>query len=261
MKPQLLSEIKTPVSKPLLDDSFAISQKIDGRRLILKTGININGWSRSGNPTDIPGIVMEAFSKVTPNWTFDGEIVKNVYHVFDLIEYSGTAISFKPWLERQNILNAVLQDFSPCVKIVPQFFGSDKLRHYEDCMEIGAEGVVFSNVESRYHFGIRSKRSLKYKFIKTIDCVVIDKSINDKDNLVLGLYSSDNQLVEVGKVSALTGDGARYDFNINDVVTVKYLYGTKSYRLYQPVSPKLRTDKEPYECLMNQMILKSEIIL
>jgi len=261
VKPQLLSEIKTPVSKPLLDDNFAISQKIDGRRLILKTGLNIHGWARSGNPTNIPGNVMDAFSKVSPDWIFDGEIVKNTYHVFDLIQYSGTSISFKPWLERQNILNAVLKDFSPCVKIVPQFFGPEKLSHYEDCMEIGAEGVVFSHVESRYHFGLRSKRSLKYKFVKTIDCVVIGKSINDKDNLVLGLYDSNNDLVEVGKVSSLTGDGKKYSFNINDVVTVKYLYGTKSYRLYQPVSPMLRTDKEPYECLMNQMILKSDTIL
>jgi bifunctional non-homologous end joining protein LigD len=185
VKPQLLSEIKTPVSKPLLDDNFSISQKIDGRRLILKTGLNIHGWARSGNPTNIPGNVMEAFSKVSPDWIFDGEMVKNTYHVFDLIQYSGTSISFKPWLERQNILNAVLKDFSPCVKIVPQFFGPEKLSHYEDCMEIGAEGVVFSHVESRYHFGLRSKRSLKYKFVKTIDCVVIGKSINDKDNLVL----------------------------------------------------------------------------
>jgi len=261
LKPQLLSETSSSVSELILNNKYSMSQKIDGRRLILKTGLNINGWSRSGGTTDIPVEVMDSFKKVSPDWIFDGEIVKNKYNVFDILEYSGVPISSKSWLERQNILNHVLQDFSEYVRIVPQFFGDEKNQHFENCMEIRAEGVVFCDIESRYYFGIRSKKSIKYKFVKTIDCVVIDKSINGKDNLLLGLYDSKENIVEVGKVSALTGDGKTIDFNVNDVITVKYLYGTNSNRLYQPVSPTLRKDKEPYECLMNQMIMKSETIL
>ena len=81
--------------------------------------------------------------------------------------------------------------------------------------------------------------------------MVIDRGINGKDNLLLGVYR-DGEMVEVGKVSALTGDGPRV--SIGDVVTVKVLYASAAGKLYLPVTPHLRTDKSRTDCGYEQII-------
>jgi bifunctional non-homologous end joining protein LigD len=264
LKPQLLSEVnKSGLDNLLASDEFALSQKLDGRRLVLeRSGLKVTGWARSGLETDVPKSLYEDFMKVRSNWIFDGELIKNTYHVFDIIEYPGGSLTSVEWIERQNLLNKVLTGFSDYVQIVRQATSSeDKTSLYEDCMSAGAEGVVLCNIHSKYLFATRSSRCLKYKFIKSIDCVIIDRNIDSKDNLVLGLYDDNGEIVDVGKVSALTGDGKHHDFKVGEVVTVNYLYATESRRLYQPVKPKIRKDKEDIECLMSQLIFKTETIV
>ena len=262
MKAQLLKEVHEQDLDKLLDsDDYAISQKLDGVRLIVsRVGLSVHGIGRSGNGIVIPCNIKSDFMKVRSDWTFDGELIGNTYHVFDVIEFPSGSLALQPWQTRHNLCKEVLRDFSDHVKIVPQHFGNDKRPFFERCKEERTEGVVFANINDRYRFGMRSPNTLKYKFVKTIDCVVTDKNINGKDNLVLSVYDN-GELVDVGKCSAITGHGKHYDFKIGDVVTVTYLYGTKSRRLYQPVSPILRTDKDANECLMSQMILKTNTVL
>jgi len=264
MKVQLLSEISDYLlDKYLQSESFALSQKLDGRRaMVIRTGTDTKCFGRSGLEAELPKVIKTDFNKVKSDWIFDGEIIGDTYYVFDVLSYPGGSIIDRPWIERNTLLKTVLQNFSDHVKIVEQHLSvRDKLAHYEDCVLAGAEGVVFCNVESTYKSGRRSSQCLKYKFVKTIDCVVIGKSVNDKDNLVLGLYDDNGRIIDVGKISAITGSGKNYEFKIGDVVTVKYLYATKSHRLYQPVFPTLKEDKEARECLLSQMIMKSEVIL
>lgn len=261
MKPQLLSETND-ISIFIENDDYSLSQKIDGKRLIAgKIDDKIVSFSRSGLESSLPVEIKKAFNSIKSEWLFDGELVKTQYHVFDIIKYPGGFLNTLHWIERQKLLSTVLRDFSQYVNIVPQMHERDsKLSHYENCKKILAEGVVACHKESPYQAGIRSKRCFKFKFVKTIDCVVIDCMSNGKDNITLGLYDN-NELIDVGKTSSLTGDGKKNRINIGDVVTVKYLYGTKNKRLYQPVFPKIRKDKKPRECLMNQMILKTEKVL
>jgi len=259
IKPQLLKEVsKLDLSKLLVSSEFALSQKLDGRRLIVEiSDLNIKGWARSGLETSIPKNIMSDLSKVRSNWTFDGELIAEHYYVFDILHYPSGDLFDHPWMERQKLLNTVLTNFSNSITVVDQRIDtSSKKALFDQCLEFRAEGVVFCNIESKYLRGIRSSRSLKFKFTKTIDCIVIDTNINSKDNLVLGLYDENGEIIDVGKVSAITGDGKHYNFKIGDVVSVEYLYATKSNRLYQPVKPRLRKDKEKRECLVSQMIYK-----
>ena len=262
MKPQLLREVEYADLDTYLDsDDYAMSQKLDGTRVMIKrTSTGVQGIGRSGGTIPLPGNVRSAFMKVKSDWTFDGELIGDTYHVFDVVEFPGGTLAHHPWRERHKLCQNVLQDFASCVKVVPQYFGDNKRKFFQDCNDARTEGVVFSNVNGRYRYGTRSPLSLKYKFVKTIDCIVIDKEVNSKDNIALGVYDN-GELVDIGKCSAITGDGKKTSFNVGDVVTVTYLYGTNAKRLYQPVRPMLRTDKEPQECLMDQMILKSDTIL
>lgn len=264
MKVQLLSEIsESLLDKYLYSNDFALSQKLDGRRgLVVRSDSKTICFGRSGLEAALPKNLESDFMKVKSDWVFDGEIINDQYHIFDVLRYPGGSIVNRPWIERNDLLKTVLNNFSEDVKIVKQSLTvDDKIEHFKQCKSADAEGVVLCNILSSYKAGRRSSQSFKYKFIKTIDCIVIDKSINDKENLVLGLYDNNGTLLDVGKVSAITGSGKNYDFKIGDVVTVKYLYATKSYRLYQPVYPVIRKDKEAKECLISQMIMKSDRIL
>jgi ATP-dependent DNA ligase len=264
IKPQLLSELNSAGLDSILDSpNFSMSQKLDGRRLIVETtGLRVNGWARSGLEAEIPKSIRAELEKVRSDWIFDGELIDKKYYVFDILKYPGGALCNNEWKERQAVLNAVLNNFSDQILVVPQMMDpSDKRRFFNSCYQQKAEGVVFCDVSSKYLKGMRSSRCLKYKFKKTIDCFIIDKNIGSKDNLVLALYDKDANIVDVGKVSALTGDGKYHDFQVGEVVAVEYLYATEANRLYQPVKPKLRKDKRREECLMNQMIHKGKMIV
>lgn len=264
IRPQLLSELNiSGLSNLIKSEHFAMSQKLDGRRLMVEiSDLKISGWARSGLEADIPECIMSDFSRVRSNWTFDGELVDKTYHVFDLIKYPGGDLRKNRWEDRQEILNAVLTGFSDHIKIVKQSVDPTRKQQFFDaCFESKVEGVVFCETSSTYLMGMRSSRCLKYKFKKTIDCVIVDKSLDSKDNLVLGVYDDNQNLINIGKVSALTGDGRHHEFQIGEVVTVEYLYATKANRLYQPVKPKLRKDKGAKECSITQMIHKGTEIL
>jgi ATP-dependent DNA ligase len=47
---------------------------------------------------------------------------------------------------------------------------------------------------------------------------------------------------------------------VGSVVTVRYLYATADDRLYQAKYPVLRTDKEPKECTMDQLVYTNKAV-
>jgi hypothetical protein len=119
-------------------------------------------------------------------------------------------------------------------------------------LENGAEGVMFNRLQASYEFGRRSFSLLKVKFIKDVDCVVTALNLDSKANMQLAVYDGD-ELRIIGECTALAGDGARV--KPGDVVTVQYLYALdpSAPRLYQPTRPRIRTDKSPRECVLDQI--------
>jgi len=94
-------------------------------------------------------------------------------------------------------------------------------------------------------------RVYKYKFVKQVDCFVTGVGLDGKNNLSLSVYNDEGKEVNVGRISALTGDGKHV--TMGDVVQVNCLYATKSLRLYQPTKPIIRKDKLPQECGIQQL--------
>lgn len=257
---RLPSEINNP-SAYLENDEWAISQKMDGHRLLIQSGHSeIKGYNRSGDERSIPMSIYEEIESITDSGkhriTLDGELLNKVYWVFDIMAIEHNDVSFFDlstiaFVDRQTILANILPD-SDYIRHVPVYYGTAKAPFYDECIESNVEGVVFNKVNSRWCAG-RTTEQVKYKFIKDVDCVVIDKSHNGHDNFTLGVYDNEHamNMVEVGKVSALTGDGKL--LSIGDVVTVQCLYASSSYRLVQPTMPRLRSDKWPEQCLLNQL--------
>jgi bifunctional non-homologous end joining protein LigD len=254
-QPRTLVSIVDPANT-LASDDMAVSQKLDGRRLLLvRTSDGVIGVSRAGTETQIPNHIITAFSRVRDGWIFDGEYVDDTYHVFDLLRMPDNPLHTHAWKYRQEALQTVLDNFDPQVKVVNQVYGFLK-QDFVDALEKGnAEGYVMSHINGIYRYGVRSNAIGKYKFVKDVDCVILHMGEGGSDNLVLGVYDdSDGKLVEIGKVSALTGDGKKHTFSIGEVVSVSYLYVTKDLRLYQPVKPKLRLDKTAEQCKLDQVL-------
>jgi hypothetical protein len=119
-------------------------------------------------------------------------------------------------------------------------------------LQVGGEGIIVRDQEAPYESGRRTSALRKAKFIKTMDVVVTARGRDGKDNLSIGVYDGD-RLVDLGTVTAMAGDGPT--LQVGQVCEVRYLYAHLSPdgpRLIQVTMPRLRTDKLPAECTLDQ---------
>jgi len=247
--PSLPTSIKNP-QRYIRDSNFGISQKVDGHRLLIKVQERkLVGYNRQGDRRPVPTI-LNVLTRLPGTWWFDGELIKGEYYIFDLLQTPQGDTTGLPFEERDSILRNVLSVQRPALHYLPTHT-QNKEEFFEYCQKTRTEGVVFKRLDAPYLQG-RSKKQLKFKFVHTIDCIVTNSRLDDKDNLEIGLMSN-GQIVNCGRVSALTGDGPKV--NVGDVVEVTYLYTSKERHLYQPVRPKIRTDKKPEDCTVDQLEL------
>lgn len=215
--------------------------KLDGRRLLLSLESNrLTGYGRSGQVVSVPNRVVELVKKFnSKRFIVDGEIVGSTnYIIFDWVELDIAGIKpDMPFLERYE------RGFWVTENIARHWLKS-KRKAVEKLSSSGAEGVVFKKSTAPYEFGVRTKNAVKFKFTKTMDCVV-DSLGENKANAELIVYSQEGK-IPIGKVS--TWGRGRID--IGQVVTVRYLYLTDGLRLYQPRIVAVRNDKKPEECIL-----------
>lgn len=232
-------------------DFWGITQKLDGHRLLITKGIESSskGFNRAFEQREIPKHLSDQFNRFPGAWTFDGELIDNTYYIFDCLQYPGESLLRHPYHQRHELLRRVFEAGTWANMVCVPLHVEDKWEFFNYCRDNNFEGVVFKHLERPYGQN-RTKNQYKYKFTHTIDCVIIDRGNEGKDNFTLGIYDGD-KLIECGKVSALTGDGP--SAKVGDVVEVTCLYTTQGSRLYQPVTPKLRSDKRPDECTIDQL--------
>lgn len=246
MKAQLARNTNVP-QHYLLSDNWGMQQKIDGHRLILSCQETFQAYNRKGDPRECPDGVKEFF-KGLQGWTFDGELIGENYYIFDVMEIPTGNCQNWPLIKRYELLEKLESKLKDPVSLLPLIL-EDKERRFNEFLSSSSEGVIFKLLEAPYQ-NKTSSNFLKYKFVNQVDCVILERGFNDKDNFVLGLWTGSG-FVDVGKCSSLTGDGP--SANVGDVVTVDVLYATDSDRLYQAVKPRLRNDKDPQECLVGQL--------
>lgn len=241
------------------DPDWVLQEKYNGHRLAirLQDGI-LRGFSRNGTQKEIPLVVADALAPISRIGEFwlDGELIHetgnrsgSVYHVFDVIVDWAPELAFAA---RSGMVDAIITQLNSRVVVAAKtvYEELEKIGFIRTMIESGAEGVIARDANAAYEAGKRSMGCLRFKFTKTCDALVLEKSRGGKDNLILGLWNGE-QFVEVGAVSALTGDGPR--ISKGSVVEVKFLYVGANGKLVQPVTPRLRTDKEPEECLIEQL--------
>jgi ATP-dependent DNA ligase len=234
-------------------DKWCISQKVDGERCLIETlGHGVVGYNRRGAQRVMESSIITNMQNIGGGWVFDGEMVDGEYFVFDVIATPKHGLGFQRagFGLRFKLLQNMCYKNPYGMRLVPHHFKFDeKLAFYRLADEAAVEGVVFKHIDLPYTAG-RNNHFLKEKFVKDVDVIVTGRNVNGRNNFALSVYD-EGTLREVGKVSALTGDGPA--ISVGDVVTVQILYVTESGHLYQPVKPRKRTDKDRSECTMAQL--------
>jgi ATP-dependent DNA ligase len=230
-------------------DGWQYEPKWDGfRALVFRDGDEVFISSRGELPFAryFPELVEAATTLPEPRYVLDGEIVlftpdgkalsfdglqqrihpaasriaklsketPGSFIAFDILALGHRDLRAEPFSARRTELERVMAParpplyISPCTGIVEVAKGW--LEHFD---VDGLDGVVAKRLAARYRSGEREM--LKVKRLRTADCVVIgwrwakDKKGVAVGSLLLGMYSTDGELRQVGFTSGFTSQARR----------------------------------------------------
>jgi bifunctional non-homologous end joining protein LigD len=206
-----------------------------------------------------------------------------VYIVFDILEKDGKSLTKLPLIERKTILKDTLKEGSNV--LLCDFIEEKGETYFQIALEKGLEGVVAKKKDSEYEEGLRTGSWLKIKKLKTCDCVIFGytrgTAVRAKTfgALLLGVYDKMVNPVYVGKVGTgfteqtigvlidkfekIKTDIVPFKAEAGDVVTwlepklvceIAYQVLTRDMRLRMARFKRLRDDKPPSDCTIDQII-------
>ena len=205
------------------------------------------------------------------------------YIVFDVLEKDGKPLTQLPLMERKKILKDSLTEGKNV--LISDFIEEKGEAYYKSAVDRGLEGVMAKKKDSQYEEGFRSGDWLKIKELKTCDCVIFGYRTGQKSreatfgSLVIGLYDNEGKPVYVGNVGTgfdeemlriltdkfkilKTTSKPPFVVEMEEMVTwlepklvceVAYQVVTRDMRLRMPRFKRLRDDKEPAECTVDQI--------
>lgn len=263
----LLNPIEVSDVNNYLDDNDWYAQpKLDGVRFLLKKqGPHIVGYNRKGNQIATPiEIVLSVqtsdayYEGGCANFLIDGELIGNVYHVFDILEHNDNSIRIKNVEDRMKILRDLFSDIeSDHIKLVDVVSGrSAKKKLYDQLQKDNKEGIVFKYRFAQYTAGRPNSGGyyLKNKFYSTASCFVSE--INAKRSVRLSVLDENSKhWVNIGNCTIPSNHDVP---NPGDIVEIKYLYAYKNGSLYQPIYLGVRSDLDQNDAIYKQIKFKSE---
>lgn len=266
MKAMLYEEISDPAKvRALLDDpSIVAEQKMDGMRVLSHwTGEGFEFAQRGGGPIGfhagkqhlmkLEQALWPVFHRheVKPNrLVLDGELMIGTgeYRVFDLIDPDFLSQSY--W-SRRDALEFLIDRPLEMVEVVEMARSTrekDALLHR--VLEGGGEGVMLKHLDKGYEPGKKVKHSVKVKFVKAADMIILEVNRPDPKHgsASLGVWDhSSGRILNVGACSLI----GKPVVKPGDVVEINYLYWTGS-SIYQPRMTRVRPDKDAWECSIDQ---------
>lgn len=259
----MLAEIAPEGSVEQLLDSprWVVEQKLDGHRVVfvVKDG-KARPYNRKGEPfkQSMSNEVIEELSDPSvfmngQTWVFDGEYLDGTYHVFDLLDTPLEGIGMDtPFKMRRACLETIFGIWTPFhVSLIGQATTPhgkrDLLSRVE---EMGGEGIMFKEADAPYEPGQRSSVIFKHKLWDSADVIVTGFHPEGKRSVKVAAFDGE-ELVGLGTVTMS-------DHNLTlvqpgTVIEVKYLNRGNGGSLYQPSFLRLRSDKDAFECTVDQL--------
>lgn len=241
------------------DPAWFFEQKLDGQRLLIRVE-DTQCWGLNRRGDAVKEVLAQMVAKLAPflgrprNWCFDGEVVGGIYYLFDMPEALSTVSIETPLYQRRYALEAIFTELklgdSGIIRLTPQAQTAVAKRELVEWAATNyAEGIVVKRRDSTYHPARRHADWLKAKFVETVDCVVYQVGRQGKESCSVALFE-DGKPVPVGHVKMTNAQLEQT--KVGDVIEVRYLYMTPERRLYQAFFMGNRTDKDPYECTIEQ---------
>lgn len=207
----------------------------------------------------------------------------STYVVFDILEKDGKPLLDLPLIRRKKILRENLKEGKHI--LLSEYVEDRGKSYYEAAFQQGLEGIMAKRKDSQYEAGNRSGNWLKIKKLHSCDCVIFGYTPGEgarRDTfgaLILGLYDGEKP-VYVGKVGTgfsqdtleqLTETfskmrtGAEPIENTKEVgkiawikpdlvCEVVYQEVTNDCKLRAPRFRRIRFDKKPSECSLDQIV-------
>jgi ATP-dependent DNA ligase len=292
------------VEKLIEDDTLALEQKYDGTRAVCVVtrdveGLDIQFLARNGAPLkhtaatqwipDLERAMRDGFPHFGQT-VLDGEIMidSGAYILFDMPyakrEDHEFVLPSMPYLDRRSALAVVAEGLYSPVSLGGMALTADEKRLlFKSVMDQNGEGVMAKSLVSPYVEGKRVKHSLKVKFVKTADVVVMSvrRGRNDEGreigSIEFGVYRECHDTVyhspgatetcpncdggfvleRLGKCSPI----GKPHCEPGDVIEVRYLYRQAGGALVQPTMLTVREDREPKSCGYDQFADYSKAIV
>lgn len=246
--PQLLNTIEDKTLDTYFDDpDFCMQEKKDGKRILLrKSEGKLEAINRKGLLVGFPEALELKLSNVQKDFILDGELIGEVFWVFDLLEFGSIDLRLSGYADRyKTILKEFIQldEAGSAIQMVGTSFSSSIKRHvFLTLKEKGVEGVVFKRLSAPYTPGRPASKGnqLKFKFKEMATVRVKGNDKKGKRSVYIQALAGES-LVDVGKVTVLP------NFSIplpGTLVEVEYLYRHVHGALYQPVYRGERDDLE-----------------
>ena len=253
----------------LADDAWVAEQKFDGSRcLIIITPDAVEFHGRKGKPLahSASKVHFDALrAAVAPiqaaeglvELVIDGELVHyhGQYHAFDLPTArftTGEVVTPDSTLdERRRALEHIGSLITePKIEVVYQArTTAEKQALAEAILDNNCEGLVVKERTSTYAQGKRTSSGLKAKTYKSCDVVCIARNEKSDASAAFAMYDGD-ELRRVGSCSMI----GKPDWQPGEVGEVKYLYAGSALILYQPTLLRVRDDKDPRDCTIDQLV-------
>lgn len=255
--PQLADRIAFDGLLKIVDnDDWSFEQKLDGERLMVAcVDGDVVAFNRSGDAKPVPKPLLEWANELDwdGEWLFDGEYIDNSFWAFDMPLTPVDGYEEQSYANRRQVLDGIAETIvSDCFHVLPyQTDPIGKRKLMREVVDINAEGIMAKNLnEHSYRYGQRVGWMLKAKLWASAEAVVSEVSPTGKASVELVMF---HQGTPRGVGSCKVTDRVLASIQIGDVIEVKYLYATKTHKLYQPSLLRVRTDKPAIECTLDQL--------
>ncbi len=243
---QLLTPIEeTQIESFLTNDNIIAEEKYDGKRLLIrKEGNKIEAINRTGLVCGMPTIISEQLLKTRKDFILDGELVGDVFYVFDILSFSGESLTKNSYLYRHTAL-AALNLNSTNIQTSQIYKSTEEKRNlFLHLLANNKEGIVFKNLYADYVAG-RTDRQVKFKFQSEATCKVflIDSQKRSMHLTVIDDLGND---INVGKCAIPVNKQIP---KVGEFVEIRYLYFFENGSLFQPFFKSLRDDKNKADSL------------
>ncbi len=232
---------------------YGFQEKHNGHFLtIVKENNTLNGFNREWSPSKkpLPFRIKQAFlSHPLPSLVVEGELVKNVFHLFDALILGSEVLVNDTYEHREAQYHAEFSNRSKSILPVKTSRTlEDKYRLWHTIVTSHGEGLVSKNMVKEYQPGLAGYH-WKLKLWKTMDVFVIGKNLEGKDSVDVGVYD------DRGQVHRVSSCGLRNKFDPEpfQVLEVRFLYATQNHHIVQPKLLNIRDDKLARDCKLSQL--------